>query len=118
VTGKQWRRKLFEMFCAASLWQRYLIVYGLVALAIATWLFGPQVFEWWFSPPWSLTWKLITSILVIAGFAIFVAIYNLLWVNRATQANAMLRIVTDTVIPLWVRVEKADEKSGSRDPAA
>jgi hypothetical protein len=117
MTGKQWRRKLFGMFCAASLWQRYAIVYGLAALAIATWLFGPHVFAWWSHQPYSLPWKLITSLLVIAGFAVFVAIYNLIWVNPATQARAVLRVFSDTVIPLRLRVKKAEAKSKSGDRA-
>jgi hypothetical protein len=113
MTGRQWRQKLFEMFCAASLWRRYVIVYGVAALVIAGWLFGPCVSAWWFDRPETLTWKLITSLLFISGFALFVAIYNLFWVNPATQARAIQRIVSDTVIPLLVRVKKAEARPRS-----
>jgi|ERR1019366_7518850 hypothetical protein len=88
MTGRQWRRKLFEMFCAAPLWQRYVVVYGLAAVVITTWVFGPGVFAWWFRKPETLEWKLSTSVCTIAGFAVGVALFNLFWVNRFTQARA------------------------------
>jgi hypothetical protein len=88
MTTRQWRRKLFALFFAGSLWRRYLVIYSFIALAGATWLFGPALLAWWFHRPGSLVWKLITSILLIAGFAVSVALYNLLWVNRPTQARS------------------------------
>lgn len=88
MTTGQWRRKLFKFFFAGSLWRRYLAIYSFVALTGTTWLFGPDLLAWWFHRPDSLVWKLITSILLIAYFAVVVALYNLLWVNRATQARS------------------------------
>src|ERR1019366_3307154 len=83
MTGRQWRRKLFRLFCAASLRQRH-VVYLWSGCSgdcdVGVW---DGVFAWWFDRPETLEWKLITSVFTIAGFAVFVAIYNLFWMNRA-----------------------------------
>jgi hypothetical protein len=76
----------------ACLWRHssaaYLAIYSFIALAAATWMFGPGLLSWWFNRTDSLLWRLITSIILLAGFAVFVALYILFWVNRATQARA------------------------------
>ncbi len=79
------------------------------------WLLGPRTVAWWFDRPETLMWKLITSLLLIAGFAVWVALFNLIWVNPATQARAVLRVFNDTVIPLLLRVKKTEAKSRSGD---
>ena len=110
MTPKQWRRKLFAFLCAGSLWQRYLAIHSFVALAAATWLFGPGLLAWWFRRPDSLAWKLVTSILLIIGFAVWVAIFNLFWVNGATQARA----ISGAVVALLLRIRK--EREGTSGP--
>jgi hypothetical protein len=97
-------------FCGGTVWQRYLAIYSSVALAVAMWLFGPDVIDWWFRQPASLTWKLITSVLLIAGFAVSVALYNLLWINRATQA----RVLSLALVGLMIRLRRA--KSSDSEP--
>ena len=69
------------------------------------WLFGPNLLAWWFERHDSVAWKVITSIFFIAGFAVFVALYNLLWVNRATQARAF----NDALPALLLRGRKETE---------
>ena len=112
MKNREWRQMVLSILFTGSLWQRYLTICAFVLLAGAAWLYGPNLVGWWFNRPDSIALKVTTSFLLLSGFAVFVALFNLLWVNRATQGRAFSDVTIALLLKSW---KKGKGRSRSRE---